>query len=222
MASNVRRPLLAAITCAGGLALLALLAYGNHSVQVLDARVLAKLVAAPDSSEEATASVARHLGDLPAMLAMLALACAIGVARGRRDAAVAALVVVAGANLTTQILKLLVSHPRIRAVLGADQLGWDGFPSGHVTAVTSIVIAYAFVAPDRLRPAVFGVGACFVAVVAWAVLSLDMHYPSDVMGGVLVAAGWGFVALASLRLVEGGHRSARRRQLDRPAAISVK
>jgi membrane-associated phospholipid phosphatase len=194
------------------LALLALLAYGNHSVQVLDARILAKLVAAPGSREEAVASVARHLGDLPAMLAMLALACAIGVARGRRDTAVAALVVVAGANLTTQILKLLVSHPRIRAALGADQLAWDGFPSGHVTAVASIVIAYAFVVPGRLRPVVF----------AWAVLSLDMHYPSDVLGGVLVAAGWGFAALAGLRFVEGGYRSVGRRQLDSRAAISVK
>jgi membrane-associated phospholipid phosphatase len=204
------------------LALLALLAYGNHSVQVLDARILAKLVAAPGSREEAVASVARHLGDLPAMLAMLALACAIGVARGRRDTAVAALVVVAGANLTTQILKLLVSHPRIRAALGADQLAWDGFPSGHVTAVASIVIAYAFVVPGRLRPVVFAGGACLVAVVAWAVLSLDMHYPSDVLGGVLVAAGWGFAALAGLRFVEGGYRSVGRRQLDSRAAISVK
>jgi len=198
-----------------GLALLALFVYGDRSAQVLDARILAEFVAAPDGGGEAVARVVRSLGDLPVMLALLAIACAIGVARGRPRSAVAALAVVAGANLTTQMLKLLFSHPRVRAVLGADQLAWDGFPSGHVTAVMSTAIAFAFVVPDRLRRFVAVVGACLVAGVAWAVLALGVHYPSDVLGGVLVTAGWGFAVLAVLRLSEAGTASP----LSRPAPL---
>ena len=210
----------AAIACVAGLALLAALAYGNHSAQVLDSRVLARLIVSSGSSGEALASTVRVLGDLPEMLAMLAIACAIGLARGKRREAVAAFAVVAGANLTTQMLKVLFSHPRVRAALGADLFAWDGFPSGHVTAVMSVAIAFAFVVPGRLRPVVGVAGTCLVAAVAWAVLALNMHYPSDVLGGVLVTAAWGFAALAALRGLESGYRSAG--QPSSRAAISLK
>ena len=53
-----------------------------------------------------------------------------------------------------------------------------------------------------------------VVVIAW-------HYPSDVIGGMLVAAGWGFAVLAARRAV--WPREPRgRAQCSRPAAISVK
>lgn len=220
MAPSIKRPLLAAIACVADLVVLAVLAYGYHSVQILDARILAKFVAAPGSGRESAAETVRLLGNLPEVLLMLALACAVGVWRGRPRSAAAALVVVIGANVTTQMLKLLFSHPRIRAVLGADPLAWDGFPSGHVTAVMSIAIAFAFVVPSRVRPVVAILGTWLVVGVAWAVLVLEMHYPSDAIGGVLVTAAWGFAALAGLRLVESVARPAG--QPSRRAAISVK
>jgi membrane-associated phospholipid phosphatase len=97
----------------------------------------------------------------------------------------------------------------------------DGFPSGHVTAAASIAIAFAFVVPARVLPAVAVLGTCFVVAMGWAVLALNWHYPSDVVGGVLVASGWGFAALASMRFAAGG-RSRRPAQPARRAAISLK
>ncbi|HKT83185.1 MAG TPA: phosphatase PAP2 family protein, partial [Solirubrobacterales bacterium] len=168
------------------------LAYGSYSVQVLDAKTLASFVATPGSEGAQAATVVRHLGSLPEMLAMLAIASAVGMACGRRRGVLAALIVVAGANLTTQMLKVLFAHPRIRAILGVDHFAWDGFPSGHVTAAMSLAIAFAFVVPPRLRPLVAILGALGVAGVAWAVLALDVHYPSDVIGAVFVGGAWGF------------------------------
>jgi len=66
----------------------------------------------------------------------------------------AAVTVVAGANLTTQILKVALAHPRFQSVLGHDQLGPVAFPSGHTTAAASIAIAFLFVVPHAWRPAV--------------------------------------------------------------------
>ena len=49
-------------------------------------------------------------------------------------AALASLFVVAGANLTTQLFKALLAHPRFQALLGAEQISANSFPSGHTTA----------------------------------------------------------------------------------------
>jgi membrane-associated phospholipid phosphatase len=161
------------------------------------------------------------LGDLGALLPLLAIACGIALKRHRPPAALAALFVVAGANLTTQLFKALLAHPRFQALLGAEQIGANSFPSGHTTAVASIAIAFAFVVPREWRPAAALVGTGLLAAVGCSVMALDWHYPSDVLGGILVAAGWGFAALAGLRAGRGGSRR-RSLQLGSRAAISMK
>lgn len=220
MARNVKAPLGGLLVCVGGLILLALLAYGSAPVQRLDTAALARVVTTGGSHAESLATRLTLLGDPPALVLMLALACAIGWARGRPRSIAAALVVVVGANLTTQVLKLALSHPRARELLGAEQLAWDGFPSGHVTAAASIAIAFAFVVPKKLGPLVAVLGACLVFAMGWSVLALNWHYPSDVLGGILVACGWGFAVLASMRFAAAKPR--RPAQLGRRAAISLK
>jgi membrane-associated phospholipid phosphatase len=221
VARNVKAPLAGWFICTSGLVLVAMLAYGTGAAQRLDATVLARLVAERGSHAESLANGVTILGNLPALLLMTALACGIGWARGRPRSVAAVLVVVAGANLTTQALKLALSHPRAREVLGAENVAWDGFPSGHVTAAASVAIAFAFVVPRRLLPAAAALGACFVAAMGWSVLVLNWHYPSDVVGGILVASSWGFAVLASMRFA-AAVRSRRPAQLGRRAAISLK
>jgi membrane-associated phospholipid phosphatase len=218
---NVRVPLAGWFACTCGLIAVTLLAYGNSSVQRLDATVLGRFVNGSGPHANTLASGITLLGDLPALLLMLALACGIGWVRGRPRGIIAAVAVVAGANLTTQIFKLALAHPHARQLLGADQLSWDGFPSGHETAAASIAIAFAFVVPARLLPAVAALGAGFAAAMGWSVLVLNWHYPSDVAGGILVAASWGFAVLTSIRF-RGGFDFRRPAQLGSRAAISVK
>lgn len=221
MARHVRAPLAASLACAGGLVALAFLVYGADLFQRLDAAVLTRLIAEPGSHAEALAATLARLADPPALLAMLALACGIALAQARPRGAVAAILVVAGANLTTQALKVALAHPRFQSALGADQISWNSFPSGHVTAAASAVVAFALVVPPSLRPAVAVLGASLVTAVGCSVLVLSWHYPSDVLGGILVAAGWGFAVLAGLRALESG-LPGRPGQLARRPAISVK
>jgi membrane-associated phospholipid phosphatase len=204
---------------------LALLVYGSGAVQDLDRSVRDRLLAAPGSSSESIATWVAHLGDPLAFLLLAALASAVGLKRGKRREAIAALVVVAGANLTTQLLKVLVSHPRVRSILGAEGFAWDGFPSGHTTAMASIVVAFLFVLPASWRPLVAALGTCLVAAVGCAVVVLHRHFPSDVLGGVFVVGAWGFAALAALRAAEAGDAGGRapaQPPSSSPAAISVK
>lgn len=220
MPRNARAPLTACLACAGGFVFLAALAYGSDAAQRLDAAVLARLTESGSRSGSVTAGIA-HLGDPVVLLLMLGLACGIGLARRQPRGALAALAVVAGANLTTQLFKALLAHPRFQSALGAEQLAANTFPSGHATAAASIAIAFLFVVPRDWQPLAALCGATLVAAVGCSVMALSWHYPSDVLGGIVVAAGWGFAVLAGLRASEGTLRRSSP-QLGRRPAISVK
>jgi membrane-associated phospholipid phosphatase len=220
VAKRVGAPLAAWIACAAALVGLALVAYGIDAAQRADATLLTKFIAR-DGTLGPFADAVAHLADPLPLLAMLVAACGIALWRGRPLDALAAVVVVAGANLTTQMLKVALAHPRFQSVLGSDQLGPVAFPSGHATAATSIAIAFAFVVPPDWRVAVAAIGACFVLAVGCSVMVLAWHFPSDVLGGVLVASGWGFAVLALWRAAEGGGSGGRARASSRPA-VSVK
>jgi membrane-associated phospholipid phosphatase len=195
MVARIKLPAVASAACAAALVPLVLAAYGLAPAERLDASILLRTSAHAGPAATAVAEAVAHLADPLPLLAMVLLVCGLGVAWGRRPETLAALAVVLGANLTTQVLKLALAHPR-QAPLGI----WStAFPSGHETAAASIAIALALVAPPRRRAAAALVGGGFAALVAVSVVVLEWHYPSDVLGGALVAASWGFAALAGLR-----------------------
>ncbi len=220
MAKRVKAPLAAWVACAGALVGLALVAYGIDAAQRADATLLNHFIN-DGASLYPTADTVAHLGDPLPLVLMLSCACGVALWRSRPLDALAAVTVVAGANLTTQVLKVVLAHPRFQPVLGNNQLGPVAFPSGHATAAASIVIAFLFVVPHDWRPAVAAIGACFVTIIGCSVMVLAWHFPSDVLGGILVACGWGFAVLA-LRRVAEGRGSERSAQASSRPAISVK
>ena len=138
-----------------------------------------------------------YLAD-PVPFAVIGLAIvAIGFIRGYPLVAVGAGCMIAGANVTTQILKPLLANTR--GTYGDYVIGAEAFPSGHATAAMSLALAAVMVAPARFRPLVGSIGALFALAVGFAVVSLDWHFPSDIAGGYLMASAWCFAALAVLR-----------------------
>jgi membrane-associated phospholipid phosphatase len=200
VAENVKLPLAACFACAAGLALLALLAIGVEAGRHLDARLFSHLTEDPRVVEGGgLANAVAALADPLPMVAMLVVACAVAVLGGRPSDALAALLVVVGANLTTQLLKFALAHPRVKTAIGADPFEPNTFPSGHTTAAASLAIAYAFAVPDRLRGLAAALGTAFALAVGASVVAIAWHYPSDVIGGLLVASTWGFAVLALMR-----------------------
>lgn len=198
MAKRIGAPAAAWLACATSLVLLTLVAYGVDAAQRADARVLARF-SAHENALSWVADPIAHLADPLPLAAMLIVACAVALFRGRPIDALAAVAVVAGANVTTQLLKIALAHPRYQPVLGPEQLGPVAFPSGHATAAASIAIAYLFVVPPEARQLTATIGAGFAGLVGLSIVVLSWHYPSDVLGGYLVAAGWGFAILALTR-----------------------
>lgn len=200
MPRSARQAVTAALACVAAFALVAAVDIWVDPVKTADARVLSWAsdfswhTYQYDAAGEVAKRVVFFVDPLP-LLAILALLCAYAVWRGRLVEAAAALTVVAGANLTTQVAKHLLAHDRNEPFLAHHPDSWT-FPSGHVTAAASLIIAAAWVAPAEHRRAVLAWGAAYVVAVGVATLVLEWHFPSDALGGVLVALGWGFGVLA--------------------------
>ena len=220
MAARVKAPVLASAACAAALVPLVLAAYALAPVEHLDASLLARISDHAGPAFSALAESVVGLVDPVPLLAITLLVCALALAWGGRREAVAAAAVVAGANLTTQALKLLLAHPRYQPYPGHAHPWPTAFPSGHTTAAVSLAIASVLAAPPRLRPLAAALGAGFAVAVAVSVVALEWHFPSDVIGGALVAGAWGFAALAWLRSRRAAPPVAR--QAATRAAISTK
>ena len=130
------------------------------------------------------------------------------------------MLLVGGANIATQVVKIAAAHPRYQPILGSDQLSGTAFPSGHATAAMSLALAAVLVAPSRWRPATAIVGGAFALAVSIALVIQGWHYPSDVLGGFLVAGTVTMLALAGLRAIEG--RRAGGAAVDRQPRFSVR
>jgi len=221
MAPRVKSAVLAAIACALAIAPLAVMAYSWDPFQRVDLRILVHLQR-EEGPIHALAAVLVNLGDLVALLVLLGVACAIGLRYGRRREVAAAIVVVAGANLTTQLLKTTLEHARHKAFEHGIELPWpNSFPSGHTTAAASIAVALLLVTPAAHRRAAALAGGALVAIVGLCVVVLRWHYPSDVLGGLLVVGAWGFAALAWLRARRGPDRAPTTQEHRRPRHLAV-
>src|SRR5581483_2369613 len=56
--------------------------------------------------------------------------------------------------------------------------------------------------PARLRPAAAALGASLAIAVGYSVVAGGLHYPSDVLGGFLMAATWTLAVVAGLLAAE--------------------
>ena len=221
MARDLKLPLAGCLVCAAGLGLLAVFALSIEAGRHLDMRLFFEL-RDPHPEGGALANAIAALGNPAPMLAMLVVAVGIALLRGRQREALAAVLVVAGANVTTQLVKVLLAHPRVKVAIGGDPFEPNTFPSGHTTAIASAAIAYAFVVPAGWRSLALILGAALTLALGWAVVTIGWHYPSDVLGGILVAAGWGFAVLALGRAIRPRGAPRRTDQVSSPVAISVK
>jgi membrane-associated phospholipid phosphatase len=197
---STRTPLLGALLAVFGIALARLLAFEAPAVHHADAITLHGFISINRDSINPLATDVAHVAN-PAPYGLLgALLIGIALAQGRVRTAAAALMVLLGAAVTTDyVLKPALAEPRYDAVLGLRQVPQASFPSGHATASMALALCAILVAAPRFRPYVAALGAVFAIAVSYAFLTLGWHYPSDVLGGYLVAGAWTGVAVAALR-----------------------
>jgi membrane-associated phospholipid phosphatase len=183
------------------LALLAWAAFALPRLRHGDVQLLIDVSAHDRGLPGGAAAAVVHLGDPLVQAALLLIGVAVALASGRREWAVAGLLVALGADLSTLLLKHLLAAPRFDRQLGWDQINADAFPSGHATAAFSMAFAWALFAPPSWRRVTAAVGVAAACLVSASVVVLRYHFPTDVLGGLAVAAAWTFGVCAFFPLV---------------------
>jgi membrane-associated phospholipid phosphatase len=146
---------------------------------------------------------------------------ALALVRRRPRSALVIAVMLVGANVTTQLLKVLLAHPRATSLLSHHTtVSAESWPSGHATAAMSLALALVLAVPARARPAAAAFGAVFAVAVSYSFLTLGWHYPSDVLGAFLVAVTWAQLGLAVL--FAGDARPLRRPELPLRPSLSLR
>jgi undecaprenyl-diphosphatase len=111
--------------------------------------------------------------------------------RGEHMTSVHLVVVQIGSLLLNVGLKTVLARPRPVDYNPRGQHGLAAYPSGHSMAVTSVLITVAWLI-HRHGKGTWGywvVGFIFIAN-NWSRIYLGVHWPTDVIGGVLVGGVW--------------------------------
>lgn len=198
MRRSVSNLVFLSLACAGGAALLALLFYGSSRIAGFDARVTAHLLADPETRIDGMGNFAAQLANpVPLILISFGL-IVLGFAWNRPWHLIAAGGVMLGANVTTQVMKVLMAHPRLQGAVGVSYPIEIHYPSGHATAAIAAGFGLWLVTPPRWRGLAMIVGGSYAAVVSLGVLVAGWHFVSDVIGAVFVVGFWACLAMAAL------------------------
>lgn len=141
------------------------------------------------------------------LLGGIAIIALIALTRLRRSAGLVAVGIVAAANASTWVLKrYLLPRPD----LGLTELTpatHNSLPSGHTTAMFSVVVALLFVVPARSRKGVAIVGGLGTVIIALATMSAGWHRAGDSVAAFFVVDLC--AAIAAGAVVLAGHVGAR-------------
>ncbi len=218
-----RRAVLALRGAAAGVALLTLtwfLAFHVGIVERADQSIYAGFGSLGQHPRfSSLASFLAHLCNPSPYVYLAAVPVLIAVARRRVWVALTIGAILLGANVTTQLLKPLLATHRAADLLaaGTKPVSPASWPSGHATAAMALALCCVLAVPARLRPLAAALGAAFAVAVSYSFLSLQWHYPSDVIGGFLIATIWSLVGVATVLLAD----SRRRRPADGEAAVRL-
>jgi undecaprenyl-diphosphatase len=167
----------------------------TRSWAAADAAIAATVVAA---CPPWLATLGDLIGSLPVVAAVTALLAAAGWVRGGARMA-AALAFGITIEVPVQVVKVLVDRPRPP---GANEIEAFGsiasYPSGHEARVVvlSILVVGILLRGSRFAAPGAVIGAVVVVLVGIARVGAGVHWPTDVIGGILVGAAWAMPALA--------------------------
>ena len=156
------------------------------------------------------------LGTWIVVLSIVSIAALFLWLTRHRYSAALLLVATAGGIGLNNILKVGYSRPRPHIFeWGTTVASWS-FPSGHAMSATVVYMTVAYLAA-RLqkrhvaRLATLAIAATIVATICFSRLYLGVHYPSDVIAGVIIGLSWAAFCMATLEAIQ---RFAKRNAKD--------
>jgi len=117
------------------------------------------------------------------------------------------LVATAGGTFLSNILKIGFSRPRPHIFEWGTQVTSYSFPSGHAMSATVVYVTVAYLAArlqktHAARLATLALSGIMVAGICFSRLYLGVHYPSDVVAGVIIGLSWAAFCMATLEAIQ--------------------
>jgi len=140
-----------------------------------------------------------HLGDAGALWIILA-AVLLAFPKTRKSGAVVAVALIVDLVLCNGILKNMVARTRPFDVNEGVSLLITApkdfsFPSGHTAASFTAVSALYFAGEKRL----WKISCAAAVLIAFSRMYLYVHYPTDILGGIIVGVLSGFAGMAIIK-----------------------
>ena len=129
------------------------------------------------------------------------------IRRRRRWLAIHLIVLQVGTLTLSAVLKGFYDRPRPSLWEQRGQFAWASYPSGHAIASVAVLFTIAIMiwrARGWRWP--FAVAGVMLAVTSYSRLYLGVHWPSDVIAGLLMGVVWLATTLMAFRKVETASR----------------
>ena len=134
--------------------------------------------------------LARAGGTTRTPLLELAILLGLVVARQRR-AALFFLLSVGGAGALNLFTKLLLARTRPDFWVSISPESSYSFPSGHAMGAAALALALGMLLwPTRGRWLAVVLGLVWALLMGWSRMYLGVHFPSDVLAGLIGSVGW--------------------------------
>jgi undecaprenyl-diphosphatase len=187
--------ILAAVSLAAFLWLLIAVVSGNPSVLAFDWQVRSWIHQHAVCAVTAAMKLITVFGSVRWVLTCTALAFLMLRKDGQPRAALVLLIAIAGAYAIENALKFAVRRVRPGAFFDVIAPVTYSFPSGHALASTALYGTLGYIASRRAksryqRAMVWLSVALTVVLICLSRVYLGVHYPSDVIGGVLIGCFW--------------------------------
>jgi len=194
----MRRPLLIALSCAALGALLHTLVAEVPAVQNADVRVLAGFMGLwPLPFVGESHRIVGLFNPAPYAALILGIVAASAL-MGRLKVGLLAVGAMLCASASSQVLKHVLVTPH----QSVPWLGEHTWPSGHTTGAMSFALALVLIAPPAWRWLAGTVGGLLTVGVVYGIMINGWHFPSDVLGGLLMSTFWASLAVLPLRASE--------------------
>jgi len=111
--------------------------------------------------------------------------------KDRSDLALALMVSTAGGLILNAVLKDVFGRPRPDLWAHRGQYQWSSYPSGHAIVCVAVYFTIALMLyRERHWRWPFAVASLLLVVVVYSRLYLGVHWPTDVLGGLLLGLVW--------------------------------
>jgi undecaprenyl-diphosphatase len=124
-----------------------------------------------------------------------------------KHSAILLLVATFGGVVLNNLLKLGFGRPRPEVIPWATTATFYSFPSGHAMSATIVYATVAYLAARlqrtrAARVAISLVATIVVFLICVSRLYLGVHYPSDVLAGVIIGLAWASFCMATLEVIQ--------------------